>query len=230
VTGSPALAAPPAEFLSLLGPAERAELIRLGSRREWPAQAVLFTEGDRSDFVVIVVGGRVKVCSYTAAGGEVVLAVRGAGALLGEIAAIDGEPRSATVVAQEPVVAIAVPFRAFAAYLHAHVEVAFLLMRMVAGRLRDADRKRFEFGAFDTTGRVAARLVELAERFGAPDAGTVRIPMPLSQDELASWTGASREAVARALRLMRANGWIDTGRKSVTILDVPALRGRAEAG
>ena len=72
-------------------------------------------------------------------------------------------------------------------------------MRALIGRLRDADRKRIEFGAYDTTGRVAARLVELAERFGEPTEDGLRIGLPFSQDELAGWTGASREAVSKAL-------------------------------
>jgi CRP-like cAMP-binding protein len=225
----PATTRPAAEFLDLLSEADRAELIRCGVRRDWAPGEVLFAEGERSDFVVILARGQVKVTCAIEAGGEVLLAVRGPGTLLGEIAAIDGEPRSATVVALEPVSAIVVPFVDFSDYLLGHLEAAILLLRLVASRLRDADRKRFEFGAFDTTGRVAARLVELAERFGSPVAEGVRIRMPLSQDELAAWTGASREAVARSLRLMRAQGWISTGRKNVIVRDLPALRYRAQS-
>ena len=97
--------------------------------------------------------------------------MRGPGALLGELSAVDGGPRSATVTALEPVTALVVPIAEFEAYLQAHGRVACLLMRQVIGRLRDADRKRIEFGAYDTIGRVAARLVELAERFGEPTDG-----------------------------------------------------------
>jgi CRP/FNR family transcriptional regulator, cyclic AMP receptor protein len=226
----PAVTRPAAEFLGLLSDADRAELIGRGIRRDWAPAEVLFREGDRTDFVVILARGQVKVSCAIESGGEVLLAVRGPGTLLGEIAAIDGEPRSATVVALEPVSAIVVPFVDFRDYLMGHLGAAILLLQLVASRLRDADRKRFEFGAFDTTGRVAARLVELAERFGSPVADGVRIRMPLSQDELAAWTGASREAVARSLRLMRALGWITTGRKNVIIRNLPALRDRAQAG
>jgi CRP/FNR family transcriptional regulator, cyclic AMP receptor protein len=95
------------------------------------------------------------------------------------------------------------------------------------GRLRDSDRKRVEFGAHDTTGRVAARLVELAERFGQTAGDQVKIAMPLSQDELASWTGSSREAVSKALSALRSLGWIETSRLRVVIRDLAALRARA---
>jgi CRP/FNR family cyclic AMP-dependent transcriptional regulator len=84
-------------------------------------------------------------------------------------------------------------------------------MRSIVAKLRDADRKRIEFGAHDTTGRVAARLVEMAERFGQPAADGVKIGLPFSQDELAGWTGASREAVSKALGVLRSAAEIRTG-------------------
>lgn len=221
-------AGPPAEFWHQLTEDESADLVRRGWSRHWPRGAVLFREGDGSDWVGVIRDGRVKAVSHTAAGGEVVLAVRGPGALLGELSVFDRRPRSATVAAVEPVTMLVVPLADFEAYLREQGRVAFLLMRILADRLRDADRKRIEFGAQDTTGRVAARLVELAERFGEPTgSGEIRIALPLSQDELAGWIGASREAVSRAMGVLRTAGWIATGRMAVTVRDLPALRERA---
>jgi CRP-like cAMP-binding protein len=167
----------------------------------------------------------VKVSSHTAGGSEVVLAVRGPGALIGEMAAFSGLPRSAAVTALEPVEGIAV--HDFAAFLRGHGRIAVLLLELITGKLRDADRKRIEYGAFDTTGRVATRLLELAERYGEPAGGGVRVALPLSQDELAGWTGSSREAVSKALRSLRDRGLIETGRRKVVIHDVEGLRRRA---
>jgi CRP-like cAMP-binding protein len=97
----------------------------------------------------------------------------------------------------------------------------------VIAKLRDADRKRIEFGAHDTTGRVAARLVEMAERFGQPVDDGMKIGLPFSQDELAGWTGASREAVSKALGVLRSAGEIRTGRMTVVVRDLEALRRRS---
>jgi CRP-like cAMP-binding protein len=216
------------EFWDLLQPAEQAALEASGRRQRYRRGAVLFREGTPSASVIIVRSGRVKVSSDTASGTEVVLAVRGPGALLGELSAIDGGPRSGTVTALEPVTALSVSSAHFERHLLEHGRVAFVLMRELTRRLRDADRKRIEFGAFDTTGRVAARLVELADRFGvATDAG-LRINLPLSQDELAGWTGASREAVTKALRVLREEGMIQTGRLRVVITDLDALKHLAQ--
>ncbi|MDR8415046.1 Crp/Fnr family transcriptional regulator [Nonomuraea sp. 3-1Str] len=215
----------PGEFLSMLTPEEVEALRAAGRPRRWERGSTVMSEGDTSDWVLVLTEGRVKVSSHTSSGTEVVLAVRGPGALLGEMCAIDGSPRSATVTTLEPVAGIVL--RDFPAFLQAHGRVAVLLLRLVTGRLRDADRKRVEYGAFDTTGRVATRLLELADRYGEKTNGGVRVALPLSQDELAGWTGASREAVSKALRSLRDRGLIETGRRRVVIHDLEGLRKRA---
>jgi CRP-like cAMP-binding protein len=215
------------EFLDELTAAERAALESAGRPRRVAAGGYLISEGGASDAVFIVLAGHVKVFSVTERGGEVVLGVRGPGALLGELAAIDDEPRGASVSALEPVEFLTLPAEAFRAFLHDHPRLMFMLMRTLTSRLRDADRKRVEFGAYDAVSRVARRLVELAERFGEPVADGVRIALPFTQDELAGWVGASREAVVKALRLLRARGHIQTQRRSVVVRDLAALRRRA---
>jgi CRP-like cAMP-binding protein len=215
----------PGEFLSFLTPDEIADLRSSGRTRRWERGSTVFSEGEKSEWVLVLTSGRAKVSSHTASGTEVVLAIRGPGALLGDMSAIDGEPRSGTVTALEPLEGIAI--RDFSGFLNDHGRIAVLLLQLITGRLRDADRKRIEYGAFDTTGRVATRLVELAERYGEPTNGGVRVALPLSQDELAGWTGSSREAVSKALRTLRDRGLIETGRRRVTIHDMDGLRKRA---
>jgi CRP/FNR family transcriptional regulator, cyclic AMP receptor protein len=99
---------------------------------------------------------------------------------------------------------------------------------MVAGRLRYADSQQTQFATHDVVGRVAQRLVELGERFGAADGGRIEIALPLSQEELAAWTGSSREAVSKALQLLRSLHVVETGRRHITVLDPEALRRRAQ--
>jgi CRP-like cAMP-binding protein len=115
---------------------------------------------------------------------------------------------------------------AFRDFLATHPSACFAVLEMLTERLRDADRKRAEFGSMDATGRVAARLAELAERHGHAVEGGMRIELGLSQEELASWVSASREAVSRALRLFRERGWISTQRRGITVLNLDALRAR----
>jgi CRP-like cAMP-binding protein len=130
----------------------------------------------------------------------------------------------------EPADVVLITADRFAELLREQPDIGAVLLRILTSKLRDADRKRVEFGAYDTAGRVARRLMELAEDHGVPGtaaAGGVRISLPLSQTELAGWTGASREAVARALALLRQRGLITTDRRSIVVLDLPALRALA---
>ena len=200
----------------------------VGGRRQHVRQGtVLFSEGDASNRVVLLLSGRVKVSSFSEDGHETVLGFRGAGDVLGELAAIDGEEHLASVTVVEAGEALVIPADRFLAALAEQPGLALVLLRSIAGRLRDADRKRAEFVALDVVGRVAHRLVELAERFGEPADDGIRIDMPISQRELAGWVGSSREAVNKALQQLERRGLISAERRHLTVLDLDGLRGRA---
>ncbi|MBV9012317.1 MAG: Crp/Fnr family transcriptional regulator [Pseudonocardiales bacterium] len=203
---------------------ERNDLFRQGRPHRLPAGALLFLEATRSERVEVVISGQVKVFHTAEDGTEVFLAVRGPGDLVGEFAAIDGQPHSASVSAMEPVEVVTIKVPDFTAFLQAHPRIMWLLLRTLTGRLRDADRKRAEFGVYDTLARVACRLVELADRFGEPTESGVRITLRLTREELASWIGASREAVTKALQRLRAGGCIQTEHRKIIVIDIERLR------
>jgi CRP-like cAMP-binding protein len=221
------VAEPAAGFLAALDSEQVRDLRSRGIERRFRKGQALFHEGGAANRVLVLLRGRVKVLTVTETGKDVVLAFRGPGDLLGELAAIDGSPCSATVEAIEPVEALALAEPDFRGFLRAHPDVALLLLETVTRRLRDADRKRVEYGAHDAAGRVAARLVELAETYGETGPDGVRIGLPISQEELAAWTGSSREAVSKALQSLRNAGWVTTRRRSLTLRDVEALRRRS---
>lgn len=218
---------PTVGFLGTLDGRQVRELRDRAIPRSFRKGQSLFHEGGSSDRVIVLLSGRVKVFTVTENGKEIVLGFRGPGDLLGELSALDREPRSASVAAIEPVEALAITARDFESYLADRPGVALRLVQMLSRRLRDADRKRVEYGAHDTVGRVAARLVELAERYGDPGADGVAIGLPLSQEELAGWTGSSREAVSKALGSLRRVGWVSTERRRIIVLDLEALRRRS---
>jgi CRP/FNR family cyclic AMP-dependent transcriptional regulator len=214
-------------FMASLSSEELDDLKGRGRVKSWPRGATLFLEGDHSDYVALITSGRVKVSFFTEDGREIVLALREPGDLLGDQSAIDGGRRGAGASALDPVQAIIVQADDFKGFLQDHPRVALLMLAMLSLRLRDADRKRIEFGAFDTVGRVARRLVELAERFGEASEEGVRITALLSQRELAAWTGSSREAVSKALQTLKARGWIEIHRREITVVDLDELSRRA---
>jgi CRP/FNR family transcriptional regulator, cyclic AMP receptor protein len=186
----------------------------------------LFTQGDRAERVFVIERGSVMVTSMAPGGREIVLGLRGPGDLIGELSALDAAPRSAAALAVEEVEATVAPSSALIRAL-SDAAIAMDLLRVLASRLRDADRKRLEFAALDTLGRVAWRLEELSERFGEQTPDGIDVELPLSQEQLASWCGASREATVKALATLRTLGCISTGRRSVLIRDIEALHRHA---
>jgi CRP-like cAMP-binding protein len=191
--------------------------------RSYARNQALMHVGQVPSEVLLLQSGVVKVSATTSAGRDVLLAVRGPGDLIGELSALDDEPRSASIVALEPVQALAIASDRFRAFLLERPEVAIALLRELSARLRDADAKRVQLAAYTTVGRVAFCLIELCDRFGSGDGGAVDITLPLTQEELASWAGASLESVGRALQTMRGLGWIETRRRAIRVLDRPAL-------
>jgi CRP/FNR family transcriptional regulator, cyclic AMP receptor protein len=184
----------------------------------------LFHGGDDTGTVLCIRQGQAKVTVPDRDGREIILGFRGPGELLGELSAVDGATRSASATALEPMVALGVPGDAFHSLLDHRPAIARALLHVLAVRLREADRQRLEFAAYDVPGRVARRLVELAERFGAPCDDGVEITLGLSQGELAGWSGCSREAASKALATLRGLGWIDTRRRGIVVRDMAALR------
>ncbi len=215
------------ELLALLDESERAAFERRARRTRFDAGTPLLRQGEHGDRVVVLLEGRAKISYVTREGRELVLRFCGPGELVGELAVIDGGPRLSSVVALEPVEALVLAAVDFRALLQSEPAIAWKLLGTLSRRFRDADLKRVEFGASDTVGRVAARLVELADRYGEPTDDGIRITLPLSQDELGAWTGASRAGVAAALRTLRDLDWIDTQRRRITVLDREALATRA---
>jgi CRP/FNR family transcriptional regulator, cyclic AMP receptor protein len=214
-------------FLGALSPEDADALRAVGVRRAYGASVTLIHQDDEAGPVIVLLAGRVKVVVSTQAGRQAIVAVRGPDDLVGELAAIDEDPRSTTVTTLEPVDALVVPRSDFTALLDQRPRIALAILRVVARRLRYAGVQQAQFATHDVVGRLALRLLELCERFGIPGEGGIEIALPFSQEELASWVGASREAVSKAFQQLRSLHVVETGRRRVTVLDRGALEQRA---
>jgi CRP-like cAMP-binding protein len=214
-------------FIGALTADEEEALRSQGVMRTFERGAAIFHQHGMPERVLVLTAGCVKLSRLSDDGKEVILAIRGPGDLVGEMSAIDGRPRSATATALDPVQAIALSADQFTRFLEQHPRVALAVMRMLGARLREADMMRVELSARDSMSRVAARIVELSERFGDEVEAGVQIDLPISQEELAGWTGCSRDSVVKALQAMRGLGWIETGRRRITVLALDELRRRA---
>ncbi len=211
-------------FLAGLSPDELSDFRAAGRTRRFGQGEMVFREGDDAGGVMAIVSGRMKVSVAGVGGREVVLQFAGPGDLVGELSPIFRRPRSASVMAMGDVEVIAVPAEEFRRFIADHPRVAMLIFDHVASLLSVADRQRVDLATRDVTGRIAARLLELADEADVDANGPSTLSLALSQDELAAWTGASREAVAKSLHVLRELGWVETGRREITVLDRTALR------
>lgn len=205
-------------FWDLVGPQDRLTIERAGTRASHPRGTMLLREGEPAGSVLILLSGHVAVVATGIGGRQSLLAFRGPGDVLGELAAVDHGVRSASVSTLEPVDVLRVPVADFVALLTSRVSVTYALLRVVGSRLRVTNVRRVEHRDRTTTQRVSALLAELAVDHGRPRPGSMVIDLPFSQQELAVMAGASREQVVRALRLLRDEGAIGTGRRKISIL------------
>jgi CRP-like cAMP-binding protein len=208
-----------------LSGSDREALLARGQSREWGRGDTLVRAGEPAESGIILLSGLVKIHRSAVLGEELVFAIAGAGDLFGEMSAIRDAARSATATALTAVEAIVLPAPGLRSFFSEHAGAVMALLDLTLTRLYTADVQRLEFVATDSLGRVASRLVELAERFGEPSGdGSIEVPLPFNQEELASWSGASRESTARALRSLRELNLIRTQRLRMTVLDLDRLR------
>jgi CRP/FNR family transcriptional regulator, cyclic AMP receptor protein len=215
-------------FLETLPEPDREELLVLGRARSWERGEFLVRNGDRADSAIVVRSGLVKIHKSGPEGQEVVLGISGPGDLLGEITAVRDAVRSASGTALEPVAGVTISVPALRAFLADHPRATIALLDLALARLRVADARRLEYANSESLARVAGRLVEVAERFGAADdEGTIDVGLPINQEELAAWSATSLESTARALRTLRQLGVIETSRLRLRVLDLERLRSHA---
>jgi CRP/FNR family cyclic AMP-dependent transcriptional regulator len=207
-------------FWTLLSQDDQDGLTALGRIRAFPGGATMCSEGEPTTHVFILVTGWVKVLAVTSDGRELMLALRGQGDIVGEIAGVTTGHRNATVKAIGTVRALILRYDTFGSFLDSHPGADRAYRRVMTLRWNDA-ATALRSRTLTTGGqRLALLLLELTERYGSAANGT----MPLSQEELASLAGTSRATVTRAFGNWRKRGLIRTGQRRITIVDVKGLR------
>ncbi|MBX6385453.1 MAG: Crp/Fnr family transcriptional regulator [Microbispora sp.] len=211
-------------FLASLNSDDRAALLSLGTGRHFEAGSVLVRSGEPSTDVALLLSGCVKVTADSQEGRPILLAVRVSGDLIGELAALDQEPRSATVVAAVDTKTRVLDRKTFLDFVESRPVVALTLQRSIVRKLRMATRYRIDISGAPVVVRVARVLDQLATSYGRANSDLVHIDVPLSQTEMAALVGAAVPSVQRALAKLRRDSLILTSRKHFAIRDIEALR------
>jgi CRP/FNR family transcriptional regulator, cyclic AMP receptor protein len=203
----------PADVLDVLRGRATVQLIAKGD--------LLFSQGDPSHELFVVANGRIAIATRSTDGRESMVAVLEPGGLFGELGLFDDEPRSADARALTDSSVVALAYDDVRAVLIDRPEILWVIVRLLALRLRATDEALADAVFLDVPARTAKRLLELA---GTDD----EFQLPMTQEDLAGLVGASRERVNKALAMFTRLGWVEvTGRSRYHIVDRDALELRA---
>lgn len=203
---------------------ERLTLGRAAIVRSYPKNSAILREGERTDSLYVINSGKVKVLMRDEEGKEVILSILKKGDYFGELAVIDELPRSASVVTMEPSEMTVLSKAEFIQCVANNPGIAMTIMRGLAQRLREADLQIESLALMDVYGRVARTLLQLAE----PENGKMVIKSRLSQQEIASMIGASREMVSRILKSLAHDGYLTIEGRRIVLNETPPSRGPGE--
>lgn len=204
---------PPNALLSFCSKAELEDLLSRASVQPVKAGATILAQGEEGDSLVILLAGDARVCMMAANGREIVLDYVGPGAVLGEIALLDGEPRTASVNALGPGKVLRVRRSAFENFIERNPRLAIPMMRMMARRLRQTNDMIENDRAFASGPRLARYLKRLT------DGDKTKLRHDLSQSELGNFVGISREHVNRQLAAWADAGVIALEQGRIRVLD-----------
>jgi CRP-like cAMP-binding protein len=189
-----------------------------------PARQTVFLKGEETTGMMIVLRGRVRISATSAEGKEIVLNIIDPDEVFGEIALLDGKPRTADATTMEDTELLVLDRREFVPFLEANPQVCLRLLALLCERVRRTTDQLEGLALLDLRLRLIKTLLQLADAYGEPVAGGVRIGIRLTQSELAAILGAGRESVNKQLHALAAEGAIALEHRSVTIRDVAALR------
>ena len=207
-----------------LGEAQLDQILDRHRESAHQADQVIVMEQDWGESLFLLCDGLAKVRTYTADGDEVVMSLLGAGEVFGEMAALDGEARSADVVALTPLRLVKLRVPPFAALLEKEASFALALARLEAARLRDLNR-RFALQTADATTRLLDALAYLARKSSAKNDPQSLIP-PLAQLEIALIAGLARETASRTLSKLRTRGTVGEENGRLRLADLKPLEKR----
>jgi CRP/FNR family transcriptional regulator/CRP/FNR family cyclic AMP-dependent transcriptional regulator len=192
--------------------------------RVFREEETIFHRDDVGNALYVIRSGRVKIRLTAEDGRETVLAILSSGDCFGELAVLDGEPRSADAVAMERTETLVLTRDDFLAALEHSATLAKRVIVLLSQKLRQTNEQLADLVFYDVHGRVAKRLLELAAAHGVRRPEGVQIAIPLTQQELAQLVGATRESVNRVLRYYAGRGYIAVANQRITILKPEGLR------
>jgi CRP/FNR family cyclic AMP-dependent transcriptional regulator len=208
---------------------EMDEFIARAQTRNYPAGHMLFSKGDPGDSLFTILSGQVRISVLSEAGKEVILNILGSGEIFGEIALLDGNARTASASTIGDCELVTISRQDFLSFLARHPQVNQRLLEVLCARLRWVSTSYEDLLFLRLPHRLARKVLFLAENFGESDQGAIRTSVPLSQQELANMTGATRESINKLMRQWERGGIVAYKEGHISILDLRELSRIAES-
>jgi CRP/FNR family transcriptional regulator, cyclic AMP receptor protein len=202
------------------------DLMAVAKRRTFRSGEVIFHRDDPGQVLYLIKEGKVKICLISPDGQEISLAVLGAGEYFGEFALYDGLPRSADAIALEKVECYTLQRSDFQSAIMKNPKIAIQVLEGLSKRLRNTDQMVEDLIFLDVYGRVAKKLLDLSDTHGIKVENGTLIDVRLTQQELASMVGASRESVNKVMGYFADKGYISTDKHRVTLHKMNELKRR----
>lgn len=216
-------------LLRHLRPEELNRLAACATPVRHPPHATIFQRGDAGDSMMTVLRGRVKISAYSAEGRELVLNIINPGEMFGEIALLDGLPRTADAVTLETTDLLVLPRSRFLPFLTAHPELTTRLLTVLCQRLRQTSEHLEDTLFREAPSRLARMLLRLASSFGTRTPEGIRLEMKLSQQQIGNLVGISRETTNKQMGEWARAGYLSVDAGVVTLRSRDALERIAEA-
>ncbi|MEI7638817.1 MAG: Crp/Fnr family transcriptional regulator [Syntrophus sp. (in: bacteria)] len=197
-------------------------------RRSIKKGDVIFQKGDEGTALYAILSGRIKIIVTRPAGDKITVAILNDGDIFGEMALLDGMPRSADAVALEETQLAVLDRNDFLAFLAQHEHAVLAILRTLSLRLRKTDDFLSEICFLSLSARLAKRLLELAKGESGGGNDVSSLSMRMTQNELSNLLGVSRESVNKELKTLRDKGIVSTERSKIIILDQERLKKRAK--
>jgi CRP/FNR family transcriptional regulator, cyclic AMP receptor protein len=205
---------------------EISQLSSVTRRRTFRSGEVIFHREDPGQILYVIKEGKVKICLISPDGQEISLTVFGKGEHFGELSLLDNLGRSADAIAMEKVECYTLQRSDFHGAIMKNPKIAIQVLEVLAKRLRNTDQQVEDLIFLDVYGRVAKTLVKLSETHGSKVDDGTRIDIRLTQQELASMVGASRESVNKVLGYFTEKQFISTDKHRITIHRISDLQRR----
>ena len=210
-------------LMKALSEDELDRLMRFSTLHSYKPNEIVFRRGDPGEGMMAVLKGQIRIGIMSAEGKELIYNLIGPGQVFGEIALLDGKPRTADAVAIEATEALVLRRRDFIPFLEADAKLCIRLMGVLSELLRLTRELAEDLMILEMRQRLAKRLVRMAELYGRPWHKGVIINFRLPQRELAAMMGTSRESINKQLRVWAEAGWISVDRGNIAINDMEAL-------